>query len=155
VERPGFTILSLSIERRVPRTGIAGHLRLAESARTPHKERAINAFEPVAQSVEHVTFNHGVVGSIPTGLTKKRNRINKFVSAARTILWRYVLCQHSVSRKPLVRSEGWPPLGSSRLGKRTGEARRRQSAADRGELRQVAGAIGATQLVRAPSNACR
>jgi hypothetical protein len=25
--------------------------------------------EPVAQSVEHVTFNHGVVGSSPTGLT--------------------------------------------------------------------------------------
>jgi hypothetical protein len=30
--------------------------------------RVINAFEPVAQSVEHVTFNHGVVGSKPTGL---------------------------------------------------------------------------------------
>jgi hypothetical protein len=27
--------------------------------------------EPVAQSVEHVTFNHGVVGSKPTGLTNK------------------------------------------------------------------------------------
>jgi hypothetical protein len=27
--------------------------------------------EPVAQSVEHVTFNHGVVGSSPTGLTNK------------------------------------------------------------------------------------
>ena len=27
--------------------------------------------EPVAQSVEHVTFNHGVVGSSPTGLTTK------------------------------------------------------------------------------------
>jgi hypothetical protein len=29
--------------------------------------------EPVAQSVEHVTFNHGVVGSKPTGLTNKNN----------------------------------------------------------------------------------
>ena len=27
------------------------------------------AHERVAQSVEHVTFNHGVVGSIPTALT--------------------------------------------------------------------------------------
>jgi hypothetical protein len=27
--------------------------------------------EPVAQSVEHVTFNHGVVGSSPTGLTSE------------------------------------------------------------------------------------
>ena len=25
--------------------------------------------EPVAQSVEHVTFNHGVAGSSPAGLT--------------------------------------------------------------------------------------
>src|SRR6516225_3388505 len=27
--------------------------------------------EPVAQSVEHVTFNHGVLGSSPSGLTTK------------------------------------------------------------------------------------
>ena len=26
--------------------------------------------EPVAQPVEHVTFNHGVLGSSPSGLTK-------------------------------------------------------------------------------------
>lgn len=31
--------------------------------------RVIKAFEPVAQSVEHVTFNHGVQGSNPCGLT--------------------------------------------------------------------------------------
>jgi hypothetical protein len=31
------------------------------------------AHECVAQSVEHVTFNHGVVGSIPTALTSKIN----------------------------------------------------------------------------------
>jgi hypothetical protein len=29
------------------------------------------AHERVAQSAEHVTFNHGVVGSIPTALTNK------------------------------------------------------------------------------------
>jgi hypothetical protein len=27
--------------------------------------------EPVAQSVEHMTFNHGVLGSSPSGLTNK------------------------------------------------------------------------------------
>ena len=33
-------------------------------------ERAVSSLqEPVAQPVEHVTFNHGVVGSSPTGLT--------------------------------------------------------------------------------------
>ena len=29
--------------------------------------------EPVAQAVEHVTFNHGVAGSSPAGLTNKIN----------------------------------------------------------------------------------
>jgi hypothetical protein len=32
--------------------------------------------EPVAQSVEHVTFNHGVVGSNPTGLTNQFNDLH-------------------------------------------------------------------------------
>jgi hypothetical protein len=31
--------------------------------------------EPVAQSVEHVTFNHGVLGSSPSGLTIKINNL--------------------------------------------------------------------------------
>jgi hypothetical protein len=31
------------------------------------------AHEPVAQSVEHVTFNHGVLGSSPSGLTNKNS----------------------------------------------------------------------------------
>jgi hypothetical protein len=31
----------------------------------------IRQVEPVAQSVEHVTFNHGVQGSNPCGLTNK------------------------------------------------------------------------------------
>ncbi len=34
------------------------------------------AHERVAQSVEHVTFNHGVVGSIPTALTNKINTLD-------------------------------------------------------------------------------
>jgi hypothetical protein len=44
-----------------------GSLRKAGEAhiRSPFS----NAFEPVAQSVEHVTFNHGVQGSNPCGLT--------------------------------------------------------------------------------------
>jgi putative SOS response-associated peptidase YedK len=32
--------------------------------------------ERVAQMVEHVTFNHGVLGSIPSALTKKINTLN-------------------------------------------------------------------------------
>jgi hypothetical protein len=34
--------------------------------------------EPVAQPVEHVTFNHGVAGSSPAGLTKNIKKINCF-----------------------------------------------------------------------------
>ena len=34
--------------------------------------------EPVAQSVEHVTFNHGVQGSNPCGLTTLDTQINTF-----------------------------------------------------------------------------
>ena len=44
-----------------------GGLRKAGKAHI--RMRVINAFEPVAQSVEHVTFNHGVAGSNPAGLT--------------------------------------------------------------------------------------
>ena len=44
-----------------------GGLRKAGKAHI--RMRVINAFEPVAQSVEHVTFNHGVQGSNPCGLT--------------------------------------------------------------------------------------
>ena len=35
----------------------------------PPMVRATSLVDPVAQSVEHVTFNHGVVGSNPTGIT--------------------------------------------------------------------------------------
>src|SRR5262249_27911870 len=37
--------------------------------------------EPVAQSVEHVTFNHGVLGSSPSGLT-----INLVLAGSRCVL---------------------------------------------------------------------
>ena len=33
--------------------------------------------ERVAQTVEHVTFNHGVVGSIPTALTREISEIKR------------------------------------------------------------------------------
>jgi hypothetical protein len=39
--------------------------------------RVISAFEPVAQSVEHVTFNHGVQGSNPCGLTKQKQGLSQ------------------------------------------------------------------------------
>jgi hypothetical protein len=37
-------------------------------------ERAVLLQEPVAQLVEHVTFNHGVLGSSPSGLTQSQLR---------------------------------------------------------------------------------
>ena len=37
---------------------------------TPMLRYKINSFEPLAQSVEHLTFNQVVVGSTPTRLTK-------------------------------------------------------------------------------------
>jgi uncharacterized membrane protein HdeD (DUF308 family) len=40
--------------------------------------RSKRAGEPVAQLVEHETFNLGVVGSIPTGLTKPLNNTQPF-----------------------------------------------------------------------------
>jgi hypothetical protein len=37
--------------------------------------------EPVAQSVEHVTFNHGVAGSSPAGLTNNFNMLGDKIGA--------------------------------------------------------------------------
>ena len=37
--------------------------------------------EPVAQSVEHVTFNHGVLGSNPSGLTISLNQTDRRIAA--------------------------------------------------------------------------
>jgi hypothetical protein len=45
----------------VQETGNRGAFSLSERSR-----------EPVAQSVEHVTFNHGVAGSSPAGLTTEK-----------------------------------------------------------------------------------
>jgi hypothetical protein len=41
--------------------------------------------ERVAQSVEHVTFNHGVVGSIPTALTNARRGNFRVLAQVRRI----------------------------------------------------------------------
>jgi hypothetical protein len=38
--------------------------------------------EPVAQSVEHVTFNHGVAGSSPAGLTNKTNNLGEKIGGS-------------------------------------------------------------------------
>jgi hypothetical protein len=37
--------------------------------------------EPVAQPVEHVTFNHGVLGSSPSGLTNKFKDLSAFFTS--------------------------------------------------------------------------
>src|SRR5262244_2259813 len=42
------------------------------------RRRVINTFEPVAQSVEHVTFNHGVRGSNPRGLASKIKNLYEY-----------------------------------------------------------------------------
>ena len=51
-----------------------GGLRKAGKAHI--RMRVMNAFEPVAQSVEHVTFNHGVRGSNPRGLANKNKDLS-------------------------------------------------------------------------------
>jgi hypothetical protein len=48
-----------------------GHLQNRKRQRKTAAIQAIFIFEPVAQSVEHVTFNHGVQGSNPCGLTRR------------------------------------------------------------------------------------
>src|SRR4051794_30857308 len=40
------------------------------------REAITRPWERVAQPVEHVTFNHGVVGSSPTALTKQNQALN-------------------------------------------------------------------------------
>ena len=52
------------------------------------------AHEPVAQSVEHVTFNHGVLGSSPSRLT------NKIKDLARKWVLNDGSGKQQVSRKP-------------------------------------------------------
>ena len=42
----------------------------------------INSFEPLAQSVEHLTFNQVVVGSTPTRLTNYIKGLRSWASAS-------------------------------------------------------------------------
>jgi hypothetical protein len=44
-------------------------------ARLPERD-SISLKEPVAQPVEHVTFNHGVLGSSPSGLTTRVTHVS-------------------------------------------------------------------------------
>ena len=46
---------------------------LTEPAAMMEELQIRHTWERVAQSVEHVTFNHGVVGSSPTALTNSIN----------------------------------------------------------------------------------
>src|SRR5262249_20970118 len=64
----GFRALSISFKPRGPARCGRRHCGLRKAPGAHIRRRVINAFEPVAQSVEHVTFNHGVAGSIPAGL---------------------------------------------------------------------------------------
>jgi hypothetical protein len=99
-------------ERAKPRKGTARNSLLLTAPRPPPThartrvdrscalaERLILLEEPVAQPVEHVTFNHGVAGSSPAGLAKEiKDLTNKFKSTA--------------SQK-LPLGSAWEALGSS------------------------------------------
>ncbi len=77
---PGFItrpLLDYVVEE--PRLAPTCGLRKAPEAHI--RMRVINTFEPVAQSVEHVTFNHGVQGSNPCGLTIIAGYSNSFLAA--------------------------------------------------------------------------
>jgi hypothetical protein len=65
--------------RRHPFSGPGGWLGTEGGATRGNRVPRHRHFkdEPVAQLVEHVTFNHGVVGSSPTGLTKKINALDE------------------------------------------------------------------------------
>jgi hypothetical protein len=71
--------------------------------------------EPVAQSVEHVTFNHGVVGSNPAGLT------NKIRGLSQSDQIRKLACVCTVSATALLltgctKSIGWTPILAGGMG---------------------------------------
>ena len=61
--------------------------------------RAILLQEPVAQPVEHVTFNHGVLGSSPSGLTKDADKIRIALRRRLKLTQAPCPCQHCVSAK--------------------------------------------------------
>ena len=46
----------------------------------------IKKSERVAQTVEHVTFNHGVLGSIPSALTKQNQYVTIYSLKAKSSL---------------------------------------------------------------------
>ena len=64
--------------------------------------------EPVAQSVEHVTFNHGVLGSSPSALTKEI---------------KYLGQEFKSSRKPRVGNVWANQLTRQRVTRDTGAAK--------------------------------
>ncbi len=73
---PGFItrpLLDYVVEE--PRLAPTCGLRKAPEAHI--RMRVSKRFEPVAQSVEHVTFNHGVQGSNPCGLTSKIKNLSE------------------------------------------------------------------------------
>ncbi len=75
MEPLGFTTL-FSFTFGICRSPIIRTCALRKAPEAHIRRRVINAFEPVAQSVEHVTFNHGVQGSNPCGLTINHRKVN-------------------------------------------------------------------------------
>ena len=61
---------------------------------TPMLRYKINSFEPLAQSVEHLTFNQVVVGSTPTRLTNLSEGLRLF---SRTPRFFHVFRAHSLA----------------------------------------------------------
>ena len=74
-----FVIINLYGDRSsVGRAPVCGTgCRGFKSRRSPHK------YEPLAQSVEHLTFNQGVTGSIPVWLTIYK--VNEFARVAKLV----------------------------------------------------------------------
>ena len=69
------------LDKRDRGTIVAVTCDLRKAGEAHIRRRVVNAFEPVAQSVEHVTFNHGVAGSIPAGLATKTGHFLRFGSS--------------------------------------------------------------------------
>jgi hypothetical protein len=68
VKPPGFITLPL-LDYVVEEPCFAAICGLRKAGEAHIRMRVSTRVEPVAQSVEHVTFNHGVQGSNPCGLT--------------------------------------------------------------------------------------
>jgi hypothetical protein len=79
VKPPGFiTLPLLDYVVEEPRFAASCGLRKAPEAHI--RMRVSTRFEPVAQSVEHVTFNHGVRGSNPRGLASKIKSLDAIIN---------------------------------------------------------------------------